>query len=302
MDYVPSLVPDEQNDEWIRHQYQLTPVPPKKDLQDYIRAYKETGDEQQLLFYLHWAEKSINRKAENLCERYRVLHHFADIKSIIIKTLIEILPDYDLSIGTTFWQYAYRPICDAVDEYIRKSCSATSMNSSQYRNLKQVNGLYFEYRSCGYSYKESITKIAVKLQLPLAQVIWYLKTSIGFRYYSSIDDIIAAEDGDDIYTYADPAWGHSPLLDWYVPFQIMMDDVKNVIMHLPSKQRKMFLESAGVCEFCWKETKKKTYAEIANEYELRSAQAVGENRRKAAETICREMAALGYEFFIIPKR
>jgi DNA-directed RNA polymerase specialized sigma subunit len=299
MDYVPYLVPDEQDDEWIRHQYQLTPVPPKRDLQDYIRTYKETGDEQQLLFYLHWAEKPINRKTENLCERYRVLHHFADIKSIIIKTLIEILPKYDLSVGTTFWQYAYRSILDAVDEYVRSSCSAASMNSSQYRNLKQVNGLYFEYRSCCYSYKESIAKIAEKLRLPLVQVIWFLKISLGFRYYPSVDEIITNEDGEEIYAY--PVSDYSLVPDSYVPFQIMMNDVKNVIMHLPYKQRNMFLESTGVCEICWKKTKRKTYAEIANEYELLSEQTIGDNRRRVAENICNQMFALGYRFFIIPE-
>lgn len=295
MDYIPYLAPDKQNDEWIRNQYQLTPVPPKKDLQDYIRAYKETGDEQQLLFYLHWEEKLINRKTENLCERYRVLHHFADVKSIIIKTLIEIMPKYDLSAGTTLWQYAYKSIHGAVDEYIRTSCSATSMNSNQYKVLKQVNGLYFEYRACSFSYKESIAKIARQLKLPLNQVIWFLKSSLGFRYYPSIDEIIEAEDGDDIYAYAYPAWEHSPFLDYYVSFQIMMDDVKNIILQLPYKQREIFLEAVGVCETCWRLTEKIKYKDIANEFELLSEQAVGENLRKTAKNIRHKMAALGYD-------
>ena len=293
MEYIPYLIPDEQDDEWIKHQYQLTPVPPKRDLQDYIRAYKETGDEQQQLFYLHWAEKLINRKAENLCERYRIVHHFADIKSIIIKTLFEILPKYDLSVGTSFWQYAYRPILDEVDEYVRSSCSAASMNSSQYRNLKQVNGLYFEYRSYCYSYKESIAKIAERLHLSLAQVIWFLKISFGFRYYPSVDEMITDEDGEEVYTY--PVSDYSLVPDNYVPFQIMMDDIRNIILQLPYMKKKMFLEAVGVCKTCWKSTEKIKYKDIANEFELLSEQTVGENLRKTAKNIRKKMVALGYD-------
>ena len=95
----------------------------------------------------------------------------------------------------------------------------------------------------------------VPYRLPLVQVIWFLKISLGFRYYPSVDEIITDEDGEEINAY--PVSDYSLVPDSYVPFQIMMNDVKNVIMHLPYTQRNMFLESTGVCEICWKKPKGK---------------------------------------------
>jgi hypothetical protein len=50
-----------------------------KKVNDYIVAYKHTGDEQHLAHFLHAYESALNIRTENFCEHYGQLQHFQDI-------------------------------------------------------------------------------------------------------------------------------------------------------------------------------------------------------------------------------
>lgn len=271
--------------QWTWNQYRLTPEPPKRDLQEFIKAYKETGDERQLLFYLHYAEPLINQKARKLCGHYHVENYFAEIKTVIIETLIEILPDYDGSVGTTFWQYAYLYIKGNVNVFIRNNCGALCLSHEDYKLLKKVNGNYYEFL-CNCSHEESIRRTAEKLSISTDDVAWSVEAGENFRFFSSIEADATNEEGQESAAYQIP--DPYPVPDSYLPLKMITDEIIKYILQLNYRDRVMFVLSIGMCDGCWNELPdkdKRTYGEIVYDFELRSPQAVSDNRRKVTEEL-----------------
>ena len=71
--------------------YRITPPPPEWDLQEYIRQYIQTGDDNYFYWFLHYYEPSLNEKAKFFRNKYSMEEHFADIKQSLVTGLCKAL-------------------------------------------------------------------------------------------------------------------------------------------------------------------------------------------------------------------
>ena len=141
--------------------YRITPPPPEWDLQEYIRQYIQTGDDNYFYWFLHYYEPSLNEKAKFFRNKYSMEEHFADIKQSFVTGLCKALLNYDISISP-FLPYAQRYMEREAHNYIRTMRTGYSVQSEfEYARLKKAMAIYSEL---GGKFTEgTITKVSEQL-------------------------------------------------------------------------------------------------------------------------------------------
>jgi len=274
--------------------YQLDNAPPQMSRNEYIVRYKQTGDYIYLRYFLHNFESKLNGIARKVCKKYRVNSRFEDVKQVITETILKRLPDYDLTVGTTLLQYAEPYIKAAINNYIGRYGSATfSLNSNAYRQLRQVNAIYYD--SLEQTERGKIAEIIRQTGLDESDIRAIIVGGRDFRYPYSIDYTLEDEDrgkvelvtGDVPDIYSNP--------DTLIPGFLFYDDLVDAVDKLPYKQQTVLLEEYGIkCLGCGRIGKRMPQQEIANLYELYSTRAVQKQEDKAVEAIIRELTAKGW--------
>jgi DNA-directed RNA polymerase specialized sigma subunit len=187
---VDSFIPFE--DKWM---YRLKRKPPKMDKpNDFIVLYKETGDKRYLSWFLHAYEPALNKRAENYCENYGQLHHFADIKQTIVATLIAALPKYDPDAGATLITYTDKAVDANLHDYIRQNCGQLIPSEYDYDILRTVMYIYGKPE---LTLAEKFAEIAAKTGLSEDKIHGYIHKGDLFAYSESLSG--GQREGEDGY-------------------------------------------------------------------------------------------------------
>lgn len=110
--------------------YRLSPPPPSLPFNDYIRRYRQSGDEQYFLWFLHHYETRLNRKAYALALNYAMPERWPDLKQVIIQGLLEAAAIYDPNAETDFLAMAESDVKAAVHRYVRTMRTGFSVSSA----------------------------------------------------------------------------------------------------------------------------------------------------------------------------
>jgi len=141
--------------------YRINPPPPEWDLQEYIRQYIQTGDDNYFYWFLHYYEPSLNEKAKFFRNKYSMEEHFADIKQSIVTGLCKALMKYDISIAP-FLPYAQRYMEREAHTYIRTMRTGYSVQSEfEYARLRKVMDIF--NHSGGEFTEETISQVAAQI-------------------------------------------------------------------------------------------------------------------------------------------
>lgn len=141
--------------------YRITPPPPEWDLQEYIRQYIQTGDDNYFYWFLHYYEPTLNEKAKFIRNKYSMEKHFADIKQSLVTGLCKALMKYDISIAP-FLPYAQRYMEREAHTYIRTMRTGYSVQSDfEYARLRKVMDIF--NHSGGEFTEETISQVAAQI-------------------------------------------------------------------------------------------------------------------------------------------
>lgn len=141
--------------------YRINPPPPEWDLQEYIRQYIQTGDDNYFYWFLHYYEPSLNEKAKFFRNKYSMEEHFADIKQSIVTGLCKALMKYDISIAP-FLPYAQRYMEREAHTYIRTMRTGYSVQSEfEYARLRKVMDIF--NHSGGEFTEETVSQVAAQI-------------------------------------------------------------------------------------------------------------------------------------------
>lgn len=141
--------------------YRITPPPPEWDLQEYIRQYIQTGDDNYFYWFLHYYEPTLNEKAKFIRNKYSMEKHFADIKQSLVTGLCKALMKYDISIAP-FLPYAQRYMEREAHNYIRTMRTGYSVQSEfEYARLRKAMAIYKDLG--GEFTEETIAQVATQI-------------------------------------------------------------------------------------------------------------------------------------------
>ena len=282
---------------YLFNMYRLTPSPLKRYWDDYIAAYKETGDTIHINFFLHHYENELNTQTRAYCNEYNVRNRFSDVKQTIVETIIERIPHYDLTRNVPFTQYIKDYVDYAVDVFVNTNGGSVNMSINHYRLLKKVNAIYYRLRDEQLPYDKRIEVIRMEARLKTdEQVISLIQEGESFRYYESTDtDEQESDNADDesmcksvaIDYDSDPASLYKNLVFWHTIFDAIEND-------LTYRQKSALLDFYGICVDCLNDTgRRKTNREIANTFELYSDSVIINDRKKAAAIIKNRLKEAG---------
>lgn len=143
--------------------YTLNPAPPKKrDLQEYIVLYLTENDEKYFSWFLHYYERTVNKKVIGIVQDYAMQGHFLDIKQAYITGMFKALQEYDLSRNVPFVVFKEYAAMREIHDYIRTMRGLTVQSGDEYLRLRKVMRLYREYGQ--KTDDTTIQRIAAKLQ------------------------------------------------------------------------------------------------------------------------------------------
>ena len=141
--------------------YRIIPPPPEWDLQEYIRQYVRTGDDNYFYWFLHYYEPTLNEKAKSFRNKYSMEEHFAAIKQAMVYVLCKALINYDISIAP-FLPYAQRYMEREAHTYIRTMWTGYSVQSEfEYARLRKVMDIF--NHSGGEFTEETISQVAAQI-------------------------------------------------------------------------------------------------------------------------------------------
>jgi DNA-directed RNA polymerase specialized sigma subunit len=271
--------------------YSLSPAPPKYPLNEYIKQYKLTNDENYLNYFLHCYEPTLNKTAWAFCVKYHQEHRFQDVKQTIVEALFEKLPEYDPSQGVTFLQFSKYYVQDALHEYVRINGSIYSIETqNRFKALRKANAIYYLCLDKGMDEHAAISACANQMALSENTVKTLIAEGIAFRYYNSTDSSVIIEEGEEIFEERYFIGDRSIDPATVVPQALFMDEIINIIEKLPYRQCRILYESCGIkCIYCGRIGKRKNYAGLANEFELYSESAVEKQRKAAIRQIIEEL-------------
>lgn len=287
----------EEDKDWvvtdIENLYHLANEPPEMPLNDFIVLYKQTGDEIYIQYFLHRYEPDLNGRIWKICDKQKLNCRFEDLKQVIVTAILECLPDYDLSVGTTLLQYVDPYINGAVYTYLRQYGSAAfSLNSNEYKTLRKVNAIY--YSSNESTEQERYAEVTGQTGISELDAQQIIVGGQSFRYPYTIDYTIKSSDGDN-----EPVAEKIP--DLYsnpaeiVSHGLLYDDLVDAIESQPDKPKTVLLEDLGIkCLYCGRTGRRMPQQDIANLYELYSTRAVQKLKDKAVETMVLELTAKGW--------
>lgn len=176
--------------------YRITPPPPEWDLQEYIRQYVRTGDDNYFYWFLHYYEPSLNEKAKFFRNKYSMEEHFADIKQSLVTGLCKALMKYDISIAP-FLPYAQRYMEREAHTYICTMRTGYSVQSEfEYARLRKVMDV-FNY-SGGEFTEETISQVATQIGESYEKTKSIIEGGILTENYS---DVQSNDEDDTGHTY-----------------------------------------------------------------------------------------------------
>lgn len=118
--------------------YRQIRPPEKREFDEYIRLYRETGDEAYFYAFLYYYESALNRRTRRYCERHYVMHLFDDVKQTMVLTLFECAGKYDAEQGVPFLAYTKSYVKEALRGHLRENGGVHSVPSAHFRYLTRM--------------------------------------------------------------------------------------------------------------------------------------------------------------------
>ena len=181
-----------------RRMYRLDPAPPKLPPQEYIALYLAEKEDKYLSWYLHDREPTLNKLAQDVCQRYIMAEHFADIKQTAVCGILAALQKYDPSIGVPFAAFQKQYISDSIEDYIRTAQSGVvTMTVDTYPVMRRIMAIY--HRNNDDCSNGCIQKIADEVGMDAKTVQRYI--AIGALNERRADFYLQYDEDFDSLTY-----------------------------------------------------------------------------------------------------
>ncbi len=284
--------------------YRMTPAPPRKNLQEYIYLYFAERDDNYLLWFLHYYERTLNENAMEIVQDYAMYGHFVDIKQAYVVGMLKALQDYDISRGTPFVVYKEYAAMREVHRYIRTMRTGFTVQSDdEYLRLRKAMRLYAEYgNKCD---DETMAKIAAAIGTSVKTASEILQA--GLRSTQLIDYFrkYADEDGEE--SREEVAYDSTSETDRLF-FQIeRANKVMSAFENLNYRERAIVSAHLGFCMECYsiyyfdendldeygdpmkKDYKGESFADIAIDHGLASPDTADKTYRRALDKMRKEI-------------
>lgn len=141
---------------FLFNMYRLTPAPPRRSHDYYIKQYKETGEQKYLQFFLHQYEPELNRRTQARCMEYNLRNKFFDMKQTAVVTIIERLEEFNPESGVPFLKYAGIYIDYAIDKFVLQNGGVFNERINHYKLMKKLNAIYYRLRDEQFPYEERL--------------------------------------------------------------------------------------------------------------------------------------------------
>lgn len=230
-----------------RRMYRLDPAPPKLPPQEYIALYLAEKEDKYLSWYLHDREPTLNKLAQDVCQRYIMAEHFVDIKQTAVCGILAALQKYDPSIGVPFAAFQTQYIQDGVGDYIRTAQSGViTMTADTYPVLRRIMAIYhLSGDDCSDS---SIQRIADETGMGEKSVRKYI--TIGTLNERRVDFCRQYdEDGEE--TAEDISVDTTSQPDKLYFRAVLYDALHQAYDSLTYREQRTVAKHLGFCDTCW---------------------------------------------------
>lgn len=230
-----------------RRMYRLDPAPPKLPPQEYIALYLAEKEDKYLSWYLHDREPTLNKLAQDVCQRYIMAEHFADIKQTAVCGILAALQKYDPSIGVPFAAFQKQYISDSIEDYIRTAQSGmVTMTTDTYPVLKRIMAIY--HQGGDNATDDSMQRIANEIGMDTKTVRRYI--AIGTLNERRVDfyrqyDEDGEETGEDV--SVDAASQPDKLYFRAVLYAALYEAYDS----LTYREQHTVAKHLGFCDTCW---------------------------------------------------
>ena len=227
--------------------YHLDPAPPKLPPQEYIELYFAEKEDKYLSWYLHDREPTLNKLAQDVCQRYIMAEHFADIKQTAVCGILAALQKYDPSIGVPFAAFQKQYISDSIEDYIRTAQSGVvTMTVDTYPVMRRIMAIY--HRNNDDCSNGCIQKIADEVGMDAKTVQRYI--AIGALNERRADFYLQYdEDGEKT--------GEDVTVDTTSePDKLYLREVLHAALYgafdsLTYREQRTVAKHLGFCDTCW---------------------------------------------------
>ena len=285
----------------IWQMYAAQPTPEKLALNEYFVRYCETGDPRFIAAFLHYYEPKLNKLARSVCSANECLSLLEDAKQAVVETIWKCAMNYDPASDVLFLVYVKPYIEEAWRNFLRTSGGTFSVSSpAHFRMLRRVNGIYYRLLGEGKSDFAAIMQTARETGLSERKVEQMLIEGSAFRYSKELKD-----DGADAYdiNYDDEELDGRDVDARYFtgcnasdPQQVYAretrhDEVTAAYEQLSYKEQSILCDAYGIeCLYCGRTKLKKSHAEIAEDWELYSEDAVDKALKRSCGKIRRALS------------
>ena len=234
-----------------RNQFHLEPAPPKLPLQEYIDRYLDTGDEDNLRWFLHWYEPTINQKIESAMGSYAMEGHFDGLKGAYLLGLTQALQSYDKSRGASFLSYKEFYTNAAIHDYIRTMRTGYTIQSRDEDTMLRKAMAIF----AAHDYRDDAETIAI-----IAKAIDRKPQTVrdllqgGLRNMGCVD-FYRRYSGDDGEDSAEEAHGTSSTDPYHMLLHKELEEaLLTAFENLDYRERAIVSEHLGFCPECFSDS------------------------------------------------
>lgn len=275
-----------------RHMYAQTAEPQRCAIDQYIKLYQETGDADHFAAFLHHYEPAINHMATSVCRDNDCTAHFEDIKQVIAETLWRCAETFDPAAGVYFPTYCKPYLAETIRNYLRMSAGSFAIKSQwHFRMLQRANAIYYAALNAGKSDFAALWHTAHELNITPEKAHQLLIEGTAFRHPDSIEQ--TARYDPELQMIDRRSFTGCKALD---PQQIYArrerwESVLTAFEQLTHKEQTILCDALGIaCPYCGRTQPRKSYAEIAEQWELSSESAVEKIVKRAVGKVRRCMA------------
>ena len=274
------------------HIYNLHPAPPKVKVQECIDLYFSENDEKYLEWTLHCYEKDLNNISNGIMWAYYMPGHFSEIKSACATGVLLALKTYNPQLGVPFKKYTERFIEKEIHDYVRTMRTGFTVQSSGvYLNLRKIMWLY--HQNGDKIDSETMAAMVESVKRSEKTVLSILTGGLNNEnivdFYKTYFDEDGENSNDDV--TRELSFEPSSLF-------LGMEQRKSVMEsfdELDYRERDILSAHFDFCPECfWIRHDKATFAEIAYNNELSSAEAAEVACRKALDKLIVSLQKKGF--------
>lgn len=277
------------------------------DPQELIKRYQETGNHKYFLWFLHFSERYITTLAENFSKAHDLKVCLSDLKMIAAETMWERLEHYSFSARITFRQYIRRYILNAMEDYAAQISGGFSVgNRERYVNLRKAAAIYNSLEDCPVNERVKAVAEGLGVSDKTAEkyILWTLANKCARSIYLPKDPLGRYTEliTGNTYPLDDSAEDRIKSTAAAVEARLDREMLFSALDELDERDRMMILGQNGICPICGKIAPKKTFDELADDYQLSSKTAARNAYMKARERYIQKLVEAGFLHMLALKR